>query len=378
MKDLGIYIHIPFCKSKCYYCDFISFPNSYGESKYYINYLLREMDLYKEKLASYRIRTIFIGGGTPSHIEGKYIYKVLDHIYKNFNVKDLEEVTIEANPGTLDEEKLKIYKEAGINRVSLGVQSLDDQLLKGIGRSHTSRDVYDSIEKIRKAGFSNINVDLIFGLADQGLKECERALREMARLDIEHISHYSLIVEDNTLMDKWHREGKIQLPDEDLEREMYYLSKEILKDRGYKHYEISNFAKPGFESQHNLFYWQLKPYIGFGLASHSNLAGWRFWNLDRFKDYYHSIDLGKLPMADQEKIDREMEMAEYLILGMRLIEGISRKEFQKRFNLSVEEVYGDILEKHRKDGLVDLGEEYIKFTPKGLDLSNRVYVDLLP
>lgn len=378
MKDLGIYIHIPFCQSKCYYCDFISFANSNKEIQHYVNYLIKEIKMYKNLLKDYSIKTIFIGGGTPSYLKPKYIYNILNYIYKNFNGKGVTEITIEANPGTLDDEKLKIYKEAGINRISLGVQSLDDRLLESIGRTHTSKDFYKSFEKIRKIGFNNVNVDLIFGLPNQTLEDCEKSLREMVKLDLEHISYYSLILEENTLLEKWHKEGKIILPDEELEREMYYLGKDILKNNGYKHYEISNFAKEGYESQHNLFYWQLKPYIGFGLSSHSNLNNKRFWNYSKLKDYYYTIDNGKFPIAGNEYINREMEIAEYLIMGLRLIDGIDKNDFSSRFNTNVENIYENVLIKHKENGLLDIDEKNIRFTTKGLDLSNKVYVDLLP
>ena len=377
MEDLGIYIHIPFCISKCYYCDFISFPNLDREIDKYTRCLIREIEMYRESLRDYRVSTIFIGGGTPSYLEGKYIYKILDSIYKNFH-GDFKEITIEANPGTLNMEKLKTYRESKINRISLGVQSLDDRLLKLIGRAHNSIDFYKSIEKIRNVGFKNINTDLIFGLPSQDLKDCKSTLEEIVKLNIEHISYYSLILEENTLMDKWYRQGKISLPDEDLEREMYYLGKDILKANGYKHYEISNFSRENYESQHNLRYWTLKPYIGFGIASHSNLGHRRFWNYSSLNKYYSSIDKGEIPIEGEEYINRQMEMAEYLIMGLRLIEGINRESFLKRFNTPVENIYGSVLEKHSENGLLYIDENNIRFTCKGLDLSNKVYVDILP
>lgn len=377
MKDLGIYIHIPFCVSKCYYCDFISFPNLSRETNKYVDYLIKEMKMYKELLKDYRVSTVFIGGGTPSYLEPIYIYKILDSIYKNFS-GEFEEITIEANPGTLDSEKLRVYKESRINRISLGVQSLDDRLLKTIGRAHSSKDFYKSIEKIRNTGFKNINTDLIFGLPSQSLKDCEKSLREILRLNIEHISYYSLILEENTLMDKWYKEGKIILPDEDLEREMYYLGKDILKANGYKHYEISNFAKENYESQHNLKYWELKPYIGFGISSHSNLDNKRFWNYSDLNNYYNNINKGRFPISGEEYIDKEMEMAEYLIMGLRLIDGIDKNNFFDRFNIKIENMYGNVLNKHKKNGLLYIDENSIRFTAKGLDLSNKVYVDILP
>lgn len=378
MKELGVYIHIPFCKSKCYYCDFISFSKLDIEIDTYIDYLIKEMELYREYLKKYSIKTIFIGGGTPSYLEGHYISKILNYIYKNFNVENIQEISIETNPGTLNKEKLRVYKEWGINRLSIGVQSLNDNLLKAIGRAHTSMDFYKSYELIRSLGFKNINVDLMFGLPNQTIDDCLRTLEEMVRLEAEHISYYSLILEDNTKMNRWYNEGSIKLPNEDIEREMYHNGIKYLEENGYKHYEISNFSKEGFFCRHNLFYWNLKPYVGFGIAAHSNLKGKRFWNFNYFDDYYNSLDRERVPIEGQEEIDEEMEIAEYLIMGLRLIDGINKHEFTNRFHVKVEDIYGGILKKYEERGLLNIDDEWISFTSKGLDLSNIVYVDLLP
>ncbi|MCF6465605.1 radical SAM family heme chaperone HemW [Clostridium sp. Cult2] len=378
MKELGIYVHIPFCSSKCYYCDFVSFPNQYNKIDKYINYLIVEIEKYKEILKEYTVKTIFIGGGTPSYLEGQHIGRVLEHIYKTFNSDEIEEITIETNPGTLNEEKLKLYKEYGIDRISIGVQSLNDNLLKSIGRGHTSMDFYRSFELMRNLNFKNVNVDLIYGLPNQTLKDCERTLEEIVNLDVEHISYYSLILEDNTLMNKWYKEGRIKLPDEEIEREMYHYGISFLKSKGYNHYEISNFSKEGIECKHNLFYWQLKPYIGFGIAAHSNINNKRFWNYNNFKDYFISLEKNKYPIDGEEHIDKEMEIAEYFIMGLRLIEGINKNVFKERFKIKVEDIYEDVLVKYKNRGLLHIDDEWIRFTPKGLDLSNIVYVDLLP
>ncbi|MCF6463209.1 radical SAM family heme chaperone HemW [Clostridium sp. Cult1] len=378
MKELGIYIHIPFCSSKCYYCDFVSFPHQDDKIDRYIDYLITEIKEYRELLKEYNVKTIFIGGGTPSYLEGKHIGRILEYIYKNLNVDTLEEVTIESNPETLNREKLKLYKEYGINRISIGVQSLNDYLLKAIGRTHTSMDFYRNFELTRNLDFKNINVDLMFGLPNQTIKDCEETLEKVVKLGVEHISYYSLILEEKTLMDKWYIEGKIKLPGEDIEREMYHFGINFLKNQGYKHYEISNFAKAGMECKHNLFYWQLKPYVGFGLAAHSNLNHKRFWNFNKFKDYYNRLGEKRLPIVEEENIDREMEVAEYLIMGLRLIEGINKNAFFNRFKIKAEDIYGDVFEKYKEQGLLYIDDECIRFTPRGLDLSNIVYVDLLP
>ncbi len=378
MKELGIYIHIPFCKSKCHYCDFVSFPRLDNRIHEYIDYLIKEMELYRGLLEEYQVKTIFIGGGTPSYLEEKLIYKILYHAYKQFDGENIEEITIEANPGTLSRQKLKTYKDIGINRISLGVQSLNDNLLKGIGRCHTSKDFYNSYELIRNVGFNNINVDLMFGLPNQTMEDCKGTLEEMVRLNVEHISYYSLILEENTKMNKWYKEGKIRLPNEDIEREMYHRGIKYLEGNGYKHYEISNFSKEGFQCKHNLIYWRIKPYVGFGIAAHSNLNKKRFWNYNNFNNYYHDLDKKIFPIEGEEDIDKQMEIAEYLIMGLRLIEGINKKDFFNRFNIKVEDLYEDELKKYKEQGLLHIDDEWIRFTPRGLDLSNIVYVDLLP
>lgn len=378
LKELGIYIHIPFCSSKCYYCDFVSFSGLDKRVDEYIYYLLLEMDIYKELLKEYTVKTIFIGGGTPSYINESYIERILKHIYENFNVEGVQEITIEANPGTLNREKLILYKEMGINRISMGVQTLNEKLLKDIGRRHTVLDFYKNYEMMRKIGFENINVDLMFGLPNQTLDDCMETINKVIDLDVEHISYYSLIIEEKTLMNKWFKEGKILLPEEEEEREMYHMGKQLLESKGYKHYEISNFAKLGFECKHNLIYWQIKPYIGFGIASHSNIKNTRFWNYDNFKDYINALKVGKAPISGNEYIDRRMEIAEYLIMGLRLIDGVNKDDFRNRFNQDVEEIYSDVLSKYVKENLLVVDSDNIRFTERGLDLSNIVYVDLLP
>lgn len=243
MKDLALYIHIPFCEKKCFYCDFISFSNREEDIDKYINGLIMELSIYKEEIKDYYIKTIFIGGGTPSAIDHKYIQKILEYIYDNFNIEKLTEVTIEVNPGTLTLEKAKAYKNLGINRISLGLQTTKDETLKYIGRIHTLNDFYKSYEILKAVEFNNINVDLIFGLPNQKLEDILIDLEFISKLDINHISYYSLIIEPNTIMYKWYMEGKLNLPDEETERQMYHKAIDVLKDKGYIHYEISNFAK---------------------------------------------------------------------------------------------------------------------------------------
>ncbi len=378
MKSLALYIHIPFCKSKCYYCDFLSFSQRDNFIDEYIECLIKEIGLYSNILKDYAIETIFIGGGTPSYINEKYILMILDNVNKKFNTSKLKEVTIEANPCTINKEKLKIYKKIGINRISLGVQSTDNNILKSIGRSHTKEDFYNSYDLIRNMGFENINVDIMFGLPKQKVKDVLKTLEKIVQMNIEHISFYSLIIEKGTKFNSWLEKGKLTLPDEVIEREMYHIGKKYLVNNGYKHYEISNFAKKNFQCKHNIYYWKVKPYVGLGLGAHSNINETRYWNCDNLGKYFGLLNKNKIPIEGKEKINKEMEMAEYLMLGLRLIDGVSKKEFFERFNVKVEEIYEKPLKKHEKNGLLAIDEEKIKLTNKGLDLANIVFIDLLP
>lgn len=377
MKEISLYIHIPFCVSKCYYCDFSSFSNMNDKIDSYINSLINELSLYKERIKGYKIKTIFIGGGTPSCIDPRYINRIMDYIYINFNTNNLTEVTIEANPGTLDKEKIKIYKQSGINRVSMGAQTLDNDLLLSIGRSHDVDDFYKSYDLLRQANINNINVDLIFGLPNQKLDDVIDSLKKVIELKVEHISYYGLILEEGTYLNKLLNEKKISLPNEDDERLMYHKATEYLIHHGYNHYEISNYSLPNYECKHNLVYWDVKPYIGFGLSSHSNIEGKRFWNTSNINRYIEDLSKNNFPLEGEEVINKDNEIDEFCILGLRKIVGINKKEFKNRFGIEIENIYKDIINKHVSNGLIYNSVEYIKLTKKGLDLSNLVEVDFL-
>ncbi|MDU5080583.1 coproporphyrinogen III oxidase [Tissierella sp. P1] len=377
MKELSLYIHIPFCISKCYYCDFSSFVNINHKIDDYIDSLIHELSLYKERISEYNIKTIFIGGGTPSCINPKYINRILEFIYKNFRTTGLVEVTIEANPGTLDREKVRIYKKSGINRVSIGVQTLDDKLLESIGRVHKAKDFYRSYEILREENINNINVDLIFGLPNQTIDNVIDSLKKVIELGVEHISYYGLILEEGTRLYKSYIEGKILLPDEDMERLMYHKATEYLIEHGYDHYEISNYALPSYECKHNLVYWDVKPYLGIGLSSHSNMEGKRFSNTSDINIYIENLKKKILPIEDEEIIDKNTEIEEFCILGLRKISGIGKTQFKNRFSIEIEELYKDIINKHIKNGLILNDDNCIRLTKRGLDLSNLVEIDFL-
>ena len=379
-EDLSIYIHIPFCYSKCYYCDFNSSTKDNENIERYIKYLKSEIDLYSETLKSHRLKTIFFGGGTPSFIDEKYIEEVLLHIYSKIDMSQLIEVTIESNPKTLSKEKLNTYKRAGVNRISLGVQTLDDKLLKAIGRSHTSEDFYKTHDLLKEVGFKNINVDIMFNLPGQKKSDLIDTLKKMVDLDVEHISLYSLSIEEGTPFYEMEERGEIELSSEDSERAMYHESIEYLKSKGYPQYEVSNFSKKGFECLHNLVYWRLKPYIGLGLSAHSNINNKRYGNVSSFDSYFKCIDNKCLPIDSEtrEDIDKDMEMYEYIMLGLRLNTGIKKSEFKDRFNIDVEEAFRGELEKFKKDGLILEDKDTLVLTDKGLDVCNLIFVEIFP
>lgn len=378
MKDVGIYIHIPFCHSKCYYCDFCSFPKMIERAEEYVSYIKKEIDLYEEALQDYNVSTIFIGGGTPTIINGKFIYEIIEHIYRKTNASKVAEITIEANPKTLDENKLQIYKAAGINRISLGLQSMNDEMLKKIGRIHTVEDFITTYNLIRKYEFNNISFDLMFNLPEQTLEDSIRTIELATQLQPEHISYYSLKIEEGTPFYDSYINKQLILPDEDTEREMYHRGIELLEKKGYYHYEISNFAKKGYESKHNLIYWKCEPYIGLGLSAHSYFNKYRYGNTQDMTIYFKQISNKKLAIVEEEFIDNQMEMAEYLILGLRLINGICPKEFEKKFNINIKEVYGKTINKFIAEGLMEEYKGNIRLSKKGLDLCNIVFMEFLP
>lgn len=377
MKSLSLYIHIPFCESKCYYCDFLSFKKDDLDIKEYVDNVILELALYRDKLKDYKIDTIFIGGGTPSSIAAEYIQRILGYIHENFNVDSLRETTIEVNPGSLTRDKVAIYKESKINRVSMGMQSFNEGILKSIGRIHGVDDFYTSYELLIEAEIYNINIDLILGLPDQEEEDIIKDLKILTDLNIPHISYYGLIIEDGTAMKDMYIKKEITIPEEDIERRMYHSAVKFLKKKGYIHYEISNFALPNFQCNHNMTYWKIRPYVGVGLGSHSNIDNRRYWNEKSFLKYKDKLKKALLPVEEGEDIDLNTEISEYSIMGLRLIEGINKEKFKKRFNLNFRDIYGEVLDKHIKNGLLIEECKYIYLTSKGLDLANRVEVDFL-
>lgn len=377
MENAGLYIHIPFCISKCSYCDFASVPLNDTVTKY-ISFLLKELEMKANILEDNNIDTIFIGGGTPSAIETIHIGNILSVVNKTFAVAKDAEVTIEINPGTLDEFKASAYKSFGINRISMGIQSFDDSLLSGLGRIHKGEDAINTIKILRAAGFNNINGDFIFGQPDQTLESFLNDLRIASEIGLTHISMYGLIVEDGTLMKKWLDDGKVKLPDEELEREMYHQGiRQLLMDN-YSQYEISNFSIKGMECRHNIGYWRLKPYIGAGLAAHSCIDSKRFWNTSNFIKYFEKLGRDEDPLEGEESLDPEMRASEYIILGLRMNEGVDLVQFENKFGFDAKKRFNNVIDKHVKGGLLTDSNTNLRLTQRGMDLSNIVEIDFLP
>ena len=385
-KELGIYIHIPFCKQKCYYCDFVSFSNKKEYIEKYIETLKREIDSYD--LSKYNITTIYIGGGTPSRIPSEKIQEILEKIRQKISENQTRwkniEITIELNTGTVDEEKIKKYKEIGINRLSIGLQSTNNKLLKEIGRIHTFEDFKDTYNTMKKVGFENINVDLMIGLPNQTISDVKDSLNEIIKLNPTHVSVYSLIVEENTKMEQLINNKELQLPDEELERQMYWYVKNTLELNGYNHYEISNFAKKGKESKHNLNCWEQKEYIGLGLAAYSYLNGIRYGNtsdIEKYinvQDFLNSSELEESGIRVVDEVQSlEDKRKEYMLLGLRKIEGVSIQKFKEKFVENPIFLFRKELEKLVNEKLITIDGDCIRLTNKGLDLANIVWEEFV-
>ena len=385
MSNIGIYVHIPFCKQKCKYCDFISFACYKEKQSDYIECVKKEIidkaqEIYaddnKNKI---EIDTIYIGGGTPSIISEEYIKEILNVIKENYKIVQNPEITIEVNPGTVDEIKLKKYYEIGINRISIGLQSTNDKLLKMLGRIHTYKEFEDIYQKARKIGFKNINIDLMIGLPKQTLEDVEESLKKVIEKNPEHISVYSLIVEENTKMYDLIEDGTLELPSEELERRMYWKVKTILEQNGYNHYEISNFSKKGYESKHNSNCWNQHEYFGFGLSAHSYYNKMRYSNIDNLKQYIENYknNVEVYNMVFHENQSKEDMMKEFMLLGLRKIDGVKISDFKEKFVDNPLYIFRNELNRLVKQELVEVTENSIRLTNKGLDLANVVWSEFV-
>ncbi len=405
MERLGIYIHIPFCKQKCKYCDFISFNKDENMQEKYIESLVKEIkeknyqelkeNIQKETNVvnknnlhedddqigkdKRKISTIYIGGGTPSFIDSKYIVEILSTIKENFIVEQDTEITIEINPGTVTKEKLIDYKNAGVNRISIGLQSTENRILKLIGRIHTYEEFLKSYNLVKEVGFKNTNIDLMLAIPTQTEKELTDSILKVINLEPNHVSLYSLILEEGTELQNLVSRDKLKLIDENIERKMYWKAKHILEKNGYNHYEISNFAKKGYESKHNTDCWNQEEYIGYGLAAHSYFNGKRFSNTECFEDYIKNIESNKIEknIIVHEEQDRELKAKEYMLLGLRKIDGVSISSFERKFRIHPLFYFRFEIEKLVNEELIEVDLDHIRLTKKGLDLANQVFEEFV-
>ena len=382
MKELELYLHIPFCERKCAYCDFLSAPADLPVRISYIKKLQEEIAHYGPEFEEYQVSSIFLGGGTPTILEGYQLAAILKTVKKYFRLVADAEITVECNPGTLTAGKAEKLVQAGFNRLSMGLQSADDRELQLLGRIHNFAQFLESYDLARKAGFENINVDLMSALPGQTLKSWQNTLQKVTALRPEHISAYSLIIEEGTpFYERFAEDERIReegghprlLPEEAIERQMYELTQRFLHTKGYERYEISNYAKPGSECRHNCGYWTRKDYLGLGLGASSLVGHQRFQNTSDLKEYleqeYHHIHT--------ETLDKKSEMEEFMFLGLRLMTGISRQQFEKTFQVTLDSVYGEVLRKLKSEQLIEEVAGYVRLTEHGIDVSNYVLSEFL-
>lgn len=419
MRKLGIYVHIPFCVKKCRYCDFLSFLASEEEKREYVHALLKEIEREAVHYTDFIVDSVFIGGGTPSALPEGAVEEILDCLRRFYHFSDVSspgkkrnvtgttemirktalemmeepeiteitEITIEVNPGSVDRKKLQNYRRAGVNRISIGTQSVHEKELAYLGRIHKAKDFFQTYQDAEEVGFTNINVDVMAALPGQSVADYMDNLGQIAELEPAHISAYSLMIEEGTPFYEMYGGEKAEkrkecvnclpLPSEEEEREMYVHTDTFLRGRGYYRYEISNYAIPGMECRHNVGYWKRKDYVGFGLGASSLVDNVRWKNLSDMKEYIRRIHAGSESIReDVSQLSKQEQMEEYMFLGLRLTKGVGRREFQKTFGRTVDEVYGTVIEKLRGQGLLEAGED-ISLTPYGRDISNYVMAEFL-
>ncbi len=376
MNPYSLYIHIPFCAQKCAYCDFLSFATDTTTKQDYVESLCYEIQAYSVGLKA-PIHTIFIGGGTPSVLAVDQLQQLFETIHQYVTLQKDAEISIEVNPGTVTEELANWMQQSPINRVSIGLQSTYNRHLKALGRIHTYEDFLETYARLRKAGIQNINIDLMFGLSNQTIEEWRRTLFDVGKLEPEHISAYSLIIEEDTPFYQQYAKGLFNLPSEEIERDMYHLTKQVMEEKGYHRYEISNFAKDGFECQHNLTYWTDKNYIGIGLGAASYINGTRYSNTSDMEKYIErSSHIDEIRcLTDPPSKKRRME--ERIFLGLRLDQGIHLETFNKNFDYPFKDQWKEVLEKMIGEGLLTIDEGYLKLTERGIDVSNYVFTAFL-
>ena len=366
-KPTSAYVHIPFCTQICYYCDFSKVFIKNQPVDAYLEHLLQEYTSYDIK----HLQTLYIGGGTPTALSAKQLEFLLAELTKKLDLSLLEELTIEANPGDLDLDKIAVLKDSAVNRVSLGVQTFDNRMLKQIGRSHLEKDIYENITNLKLAGFDNISIDLIYALPKQTMDNVRENVAKAIALDIPHMSLYSLILENHTVFMNRMRRGKLNLPTEDLEAEMFEYIIEELEKAGFEHYEISNFSKPGFESQHNLMYWDNAEYFGIGAGASGYVNGVRYKNHGPIRHYLEAVEKGNA-RVNEEHLSKQEMMEEEMFLGLRKKSGVSKKRFEEKFGISFEQQYGHVVTELIEQGLLVPDKDIVRMTKKGLFLGDTV------
>lgn len=383
-QPLELYVHIPFCEKKCDYCDFLSMPASLNEKKLYYEALLKEINEKKGLAEEYQIVSIFFGGGTPTSIPSEWLVNILKTILEVFEVEDTSEIeiTTEANPGTLTRQKLEDYYKAGFNRLSIGLQSTDNKELKCLGRIHTYEQFLENYKVAREVGFHNINVDLMSALPGQTVLSYEKTLQEVLSLRPTHISAYSLIIEEETPFYSRYGEKGAQvreLPGEDNDRAMYHLTKKLLGEHGYHRYEISNYSLDGMECRHNVGYWTGVEYLGLGLGASSYIKEMRYHNETDLATYVHMIETNTDMKREVHQVTIGEQMEEFMFLGLRLVRGVSKKQFMERFHKTMDEVYGDVLARLERKQLITMNAEdnMVALTEEGIDVSNYVMAQFL-
>ena len=366
-KPTSAYVHIPFCTQICYYCDFskVFIKNQPVDS--YLEHLLEEFRSYDIQ----KLRTLYIGGGTPTALSASQLEVLLKGLTKNLDLSVLEELTIEANPGDLDADKIAVLKNSAVNRVSLGVQTFDDKMLKKIGRSHLEKDIYENIDRLKLAGFDNISIDLIYALPGQTMEQVKENVAKAIGLDIPHMSLYSLILENHTVFMNRMRRGKLPLPKEELEAEMFEYIIAELERAGFEHYEISNFSKPSFESRHNLMYWDNAEYYGIGAGASGYVNGVRYKNHGPIRHYLSAVEEGNARITE-EHLSQKEQMEEEMFLGLRKKSGVSMARFEEKFGRSFDGLYGEIVRDLVQQGLMQIDGDRVRMTKRGLFLGDTV------
>jgi oxygen-independent coproporphyrinogen III oxidase len=376
--SLGLYIHIPFCYSKCPYCGFFSLVDkSKSDKEKYLAAIKREIQIYGEKYPEIIVQSIYIGGGTPTVYSGDVIYEILETCYQCFRINKGIEITVESNPATFDATKADKILKAGVNRLSIGAQSLNDRLLKNIGRIHDKKDIIRSYNIARSVGFKNINLDLMFGIPGQTIRKLQRTLEEVIKLHPEHISLYGLTIEEGTPFQEYIEQGILKIPSDDIAYNMYKEAINFLSSCDYEQYEISNFSLPGKRCLHNQIYWNNKEYIGIGASSASYLKKIRFKNISNLYQYVYLLKNSILPIESKEVLPLREEMSETVILKLRMTEGIAKEDFFARFKIPIETVFNEQLETLKKEGLLQENKSHYFFTRRGIMLSNIAFMEFL-